>query len=143
LSEQIKIESYSIIYGIDGDYPDNYTPNNKKLWKLTEKGKSDLGIPRWTHKKYVAILTPKQFDEFIDETGLFADCETMGSLGAPGYGFGWSPAINFTSEQNDALISAYVTPNISKTEYKRLKQLYGEDKIWDIITKQLFDKYGL
>lgn len=43
--------------------------------------------------------------------GLFAeDVQTMGSIGAPGFGFGWAPAISFRSDDPDAIQSAYVTP---------------------------------
>jgi hypothetical protein len=34
----------------------------------------------------------------------------MGSLGAPGFGFGWAPAISFRSDDPDAIQNAYVTP---------------------------------
>ncbi|MFA5234797.1 MAG: hypothetical protein WC390_10390 [Sulfurimonas sp.] len=34
----------------------------------------------------------------------------MGSLGAPGFGFGWAPAVPFQSDDCDAIQSAYVTP---------------------------------
>ena len=51
------------------------------------------------HRKWVAILTREQFDEFVDLCGLFAeDVQTMGSIGSPGFGFGWSPAISFRSD---------------------------------------------
>jgi hypothetical protein len=35
----------------------------------------------------------------------------MGSLGAPGYGFGWAPAIAYENDASDAYQSAYVTPS--------------------------------
>ena len=34
----------------------------------------------------------------------------MGSLGAPGFGIGWAPAISFRSDDPCAIQSAYVSP---------------------------------
>ena len=63
------------------------------------------------HRKWTGLLTRKQFDAFVNKLGLYAEStETMGSLGAPGCGFGWSPAISFTGDHEDAIVSAYVTP---------------------------------
>lgn len=57
------------------------------------------------------MLTREQFDEFIDRCGLIAEStETMGSIGAPGFGIGWSPAISFRGDDPDAIQNAYVTP---------------------------------
>ena len=63
------------------------------------------------HRKWCAILDREQFDNFVHACGLNAEAtETMGSLGAPGNGFGWAPAISFSSDDPDAIQSAYVTP---------------------------------
>ena len=63
------------------------------------------------HRKWAAILDREQFDAFVLHCDLEAeDIETMGSIGAPGYGYGLAPAISFTSHDPDAIQSAYVTP---------------------------------
>jgi len=156
LESLIKIDSYSVIYGIDGNEKDigYYEPEKKELWKQTEDGETDYDIPNWMHKKFVALLTPKQFDEFVDNQGLFAeDVETMGALGQVGYGFGWSPAISFRSE-NDCIQSAYVTPNVNKNEAEKFRKQttinqHGEtikndsDKLWEAVRKQVIRKYGI
>ena len=45
----------------------------------------------------------------------------MGSLGAPGCGFGLAPAISFTSDDQDAITSAYVTP-LPETDKEKLTE---------------------
>ena len=52
----------------------------------------------------------------------------MGSLGAPGCGFGWAPAIVSKSDNSDAIQSAYVTPfprtskePLDRNDWKRLR----------------------
>jgi hypothetical protein len=142
----IQIESFSVIYSIDGPRRELslYIPENKpRIWKKTEDSSSEMGPPRWWHKKYGGILTPEQFENFVDTQGLYAeDVETMGSIGAPGYGFGWAPAISFMSE-NDIYQNAYVTPNINETEGKRLEKIFGKEKMWDAIREYLIGKYGI
>lgn len=63
-----------------------------------------------THRKWCVILDRQQFDEFVEHRCLSTEStETMGSLGAPG--FGWvPPAIRFISHDSDAMQGAYVTP---------------------------------
>ena len=54
-------------------------PPNEGRWQNRSK-----------HRKWVALLTRQQFDAFVSKLGLYAEStETMGSLGAPGFGFGW------------------------------------------------------
>lgn len=112
---------FSIIYSVDcpegEDVMDHAPPNVKELWDKTEDdGDYEYGYlgGRWengSHRKWCAILDREQFDEFVEHCGLFAeDVETLGSLGAPGFGFGWAPAISFTSDDPDAIQNAYVTP---------------------------------
>ena len=72
----------------DGQYEYGYLEGD---W---EKGK---------HRKWCAMLTKAQFTEFVRATGLVAEStETLGSIGAPGFGFGWSPAISFRDEACEA-----------------------------------------
>ena len=46
----------------------------------------------------------------------------MGSIGAPGFGFGWVPAISFRNDDPDAIQSAYVTPTGTKSELVQFLQ---------------------
>lgn len=112
---------FSVIYSVDvPDYQDiaRYSPPNvEELWDETEnddqyeyeylEGEWENG----SHRKFVAVLNREQFNEFVDHCGLFAErTETMGSIGAPGFGYGWAPAVSFRSDDPDAIQSAYVTP---------------------------------
>ncbi len=111
---------FSIIYS--ADVPEDvdvmdHAPPDLKLWNQTEDDDNyeyDYLEGEWKnghHRKWCAILDREQFDEFVEHCGLFAeDVETMGSLGAPGFGFGWAPAISFNGDDPDAIQNAYVTP---------------------------------
>lgn len=112
---------FSVIYSVDvpeGEDIDLFAPPNADdLWDQTEDDDQyEYGYleGRWengSHRKWCAILNREQFDEFIDHCGLIAeDVQTMGSLGAPGFGFGWAPAISFNSDDPDAIQNAYFTP---------------------------------
>ncbi len=120
---------FSVIYSVDVpcdcDPLDYAPPKVNKLWDQTEgdeqydfsylEGQWDGGH----HRKWCAMLSQEQFDEFVEHCALVADStETMGSLGAPGFGFSWSPAISFKSSDSDAYRDAYVTP-IPETKKKR------------------------
>jgi hypothetical protein len=119
---------FSIIYSID--CPRDVTiaqfnppQNQKRRWQLTEDdGQYEYGYleGRWNkgqHRKWCGILNRDQFDEFIGHTGLFAeDVQTLGSIGAPGCGFGLVPAFSFRSDEPDAIQNAYVTPLASGSE---------------------------
>ena len=112
---------FSVIYDVDcpadTDVLDYAPPHVDTLWDETEddsqydfsylEGQWDGGH----HRKWCALLTKKQFDKFVEHCGLFAEStETLGSLGAPGLGYGLSPAISFNSSNSDAFVNAYVTP---------------------------------
>ena len=111
---------FSIIYSANCPATEDIyhlAPPDLDLWDETEgDDQYDFGYleGRWEdghHRKWVAVLDRDQFDHFINHCGLKAeDVETMGSLGAPGLGFGWAPAISFTSDDPEAIQSAYVTP---------------------------------
>ena len=89
------------------------------------------------HRKWCAILTREQFDEFIDQCGLIAErTETMGSLGAPGFGYGWSPAISFRSDDPDAIQNAYVTP------MPEVRKEHGDEQDWKRIRGAVLAVYG-
>lgn len=112
---------FSVIYSVDCpenvDLLDYAPPQVADLWDQTEEDDQfEYGYleGRWEgghHRKWCAVLTRDQFDAFIDRCGLVAeDVQTMGSIGAPGCGYGCSPAISFTCDDPDAILSAYVTP---------------------------------
>lgn len=105
---RVVIDFFSVIYSADWDphygrVSDYAPPKVRTLWQLTESDENASytydNMPFTRHRKWCAILSPVQFDEFINHVGLYAeDCETMGSLGAPGFGIGWAPAISFNSD---------------------------------------------
>jgi hypothetical protein len=112
---------FSVIYTADvpgdEDVLDHAPPQVNDLWDQTEgDSQYEYGYleGRWEdgqHRKWCALLNREQFDEFVNRCGLVAeDVQTMGSIGTPGCGFGWAPAISFTSDDPDAILNAYVTP---------------------------------
>jgi hypothetical protein len=121
---------FSVIYSVDIPAGVNMRPfvppRCKQLWEETEGDEQydyDYLEDRWEkghHRKWVTILDQDQFDEFLDHTGLIAeDVQTMGSIGAPGFGFSWAPAISFRGDDLDSIQSAYATPLASKAEMVR------------------------
>ncbi len=112
---------FSVIYSADVpagiDVLDHAPPQVGDLWDETEADEQYEYAyleGRWEsghHRKWCAILDRDQFDQFVRRCGLVAeDVRTMGSLGAPGFGLGWAPAISFRSDDPDCIASAYVTP---------------------------------
>lgn len=111
---------FSVIYSVDCPEDEDinrFAPPDLDLWDQTEGDEQyEYGYLEgcWengSHRKWCAVLDRQQFDEFVDHCGLFAEStETMGSLGAPGFGFGWAPAISFVSHDPDCIQNAYVTP---------------------------------
>ena len=137
---------FSVIYSLDvpnGVSIKPYTPPQRSLWSKTE-GDEQYEYTylegRWEkgkHRKWTALLTRKQFDAFVEKLGLVAeDVETMGSLGAPGFGFGWSPAISFNGDDEDAILNAYVTPipEVEKASY--------DDRDWQRVREAVLAVYG-
>lgn len=110
---------FSVIYSVDVpedvDVMDFAPPNVEDHWDETESGESEYSYleGEWengSHKKWAAILTREQFDEFVEQCSLTADStETMGSIGAPGCGY-WAPAISFNNQDSTCIANAYVTP---------------------------------
>jgi hypothetical protein len=129
---------FSVIYSVDVPGRNCISrfapPQVRSRWQLTEGDESyEYGYleGRWErgkHRKWYAVLTKEQFSDFVQRCGLYAEnVETLGSLGSPG--LGWSPAISFTSDDDDAFVSAYVTPipETTKThrderDWKRLRR---------------------
>ena len=130
---------FSVIYSVDvpsdTDVLDHAPPHVEELWDETEDdeqfGYGYLeGI--WEgghHRKWCSVLDQAQFDEFVEHCGLTAEStETLGSLGAPGCGFGWAPAVSFCGDHPDAIQSAYVTPfprtskqPLDRNDWKRVR----------------------
>lgn len=137
---------FSIIYSVDvpsDESIDDYAPPTLDLWNQTEVDDQydyDYLEGAWEnghHRKWCGILDREQFEAFVEHCGLMAeDTETMGSLGAPGLGFGVSPAISFTSDDPCAIQSAYVTP-IPQTQRKSIGM---ED--WDRVKSAVVAVYG-
>jgi hypothetical protein len=83
------------------------------------------------------VLNREQFDEFVEKCNLIAeDVQTMGSLGAPGLGYGWSPAVSFHSDDSNAIQSAYVTP-IPET-----KKAQFDEQDWQRVRSALLAVYA-
>jgi len=117
---------FSVIYSVDAHKDINLTRNHlcpppvqfaRKLWECTESGPSELGdddfAKTWKHRKYCSFLNFQQFCDFIEHTSLYVErTQTMGSLGAPGFGFGWAPAVPFNGDSGESgwIQNAYVTP---------------------------------
>ena len=137
---------FSVIYSVDvpeGVSVREYAPPQaSRLWSLTEAGESEYSYleGQWQkgkHRKWVAMLTRKQFDAFVAKVGLYAEStETMGSFGAPGFGFGWSPAISFNADHEDAIVNAYVTP-IPETS-----KVGGDERDWNRVRDAVLSVYG-
>jgi hypothetical protein len=139
---------FSVIYSVDTPEdvdPLNYAPPHiSDAWDETEDDDQfEYGYLEgcWEnghHRKWCAVLDREQFDEFVDHTGLTADsCETMGSIGAPGFGYGWAPAISFNGDAYDAIQNAYVTP---------LPEVDGEkghgERDWKRVREAVLAVYG-
>ena len=137
---------FSVIYSVDTpadvDVLD-YAPPVLDFWDETEdddqyeyaylEGRWEEGH----HRKWCALLTREQFDKFVDHCGLVAeDVQTLGSLGAPGCGFGLAPAISFRSDDPDAIQSAYVTP-IPETTKEVL-----DDRDWERVRSAVLAVYA-
>jgi hypothetical protein len=137
---------FSVIYSADvhedAHIDDFAPPRAEELWDQTEDGETEYSYLEgaWEngrHRKWAGLLTREQFDEFVEATGLYAEStETMGSLGAPGFGFGWAPAISFTSDDPDAIQSAYVTPIPEVTRPR------SDERDWDRVKGAVLAVYG-
>lgn len=138
---------FSVIYSVDvpaeTDIDDYTPPQADELWDETEgDDQYEYGYldGRWDeghHRKWGAVLTREQFDEFVRHCNLTAEnVQTMGSIGAPGFGFSRAPAISFRSDDSDAIQSAYVSP-IPEVEKDHL-----DDHDWDRVRGAVLSVYG-
>lgn len=137
---------FSVIYSVDvpadANILDYAPPNVAELWDETEDddqyeyGYLEGEWEQGHHRKWCALLTREQFGEFVEHCGLVAEStETMGSLGAPGFGFGWSPAISFRSDDPEAIQSAYVTP-LPETSRDQC-----DERDWNRVRKAVLSTY--
>ncbi|MEN6494662.1 MAG: hypothetical protein ABFD16_10255 [Thermoguttaceae bacterium] len=138
---------FSIIYSVDcpadQDIDRFAPPEVEKLWEQTEgDAQYEYGYleGRWLkghHRQWCALLSRKQFDAFIARLGLVAEhTETMGSLGAPGFGLGWAPALAFSGEDPDAIQCAYVTP------IPEIRKEAWDDDDWRRVKAAVLTVYG-
>ena len=140
---------FSVIYEFDcpmDHSTQRYTPSQRYLFTMTERSDgepsdwcAELFNGKCKHRKLCAILTRKQFEKFIQDTGLFAkDVETMGSIGAPGFGYGCVPAISFCNDDPAAIQSAYVTPFPS---FEGTTGVSDSEKNWQNIRTAVIAQY--
>jgi hypothetical protein len=138
---------FSVIYSVDTpadvDTLDYAPPQVTDLWDETEDDSQfeySYLEGRWEeghHRKWCALLTRDQFNQFIRRTGLVAeDVQTMGSIGALGCGFGWAPAISFTGNDQDAIQNAYVTP------IPEVEKGHFDDRDWERVRCAVLSVYG-
>ncbi len=153
---------YSVIYTVDSDKDTDITEvfpppwqHELKLWSQTE-GDEEADREGWHHAKWVALLTQTQFDAFIEHCYLYVeDVETMGSIGAPGFGFGWAPAISFRGEfgwvdevgRYCGNVDAYVSPIPGHLEGDEIVPNEGVelplgDEEWQRIRKEIIEEYS-
>lgn len=151
---------FSVIYSFD--CPRNvsvnrFMPSQRKLFTQTEGdscyeydylAEGDEKNPWFNgkHRKLCAILTRKQFEQFLSDTGLVSeDVETMGSLGAPGFGLGWAPAISFNGDSlyESVIQNAYVTPIPMAKKVKDLETYDYEltERDWQRVRDVIVKKY--
>ena len=150
---------FSVIYELDvprSEAVGQYLPKQRHLFQQTEgddcyeyshlEGDWEKG----KHRKLCGILTKEQFERFLSDTGLQAeDCETMGSLGAPGFGLGWAPAISFRGDHYSALSSAYVTPipmvkrvrDLDKPPHPARAEKGFSENDWERVRTAVISKY--
>ena len=139
---------FSVIYSADCPRSESIArfrpPQTRTLWDMTESdeqyeyGYLDGGWEKGKHRKWCGLLTKEQFNRFVEATGLIADnTETMGSIGAPGFGFGWSPAISFHDDGCErAILCAYVTP-IPETRKERF-----DERDWQRVRRAVLNQFG-
>jgi len=139
---------FSVIYSADCPRCESIAqfrpPHVRRLWDQTEgddQYEYDYLEGDWEkgkHRKWCALLTKDQFTEFVETIGLVAeDVRTMGSIGAPGCGFGCAPAISFNDSGDvRAILNAYVTP-IPETK----KQDWTEQD-WERVRTAVINIYG-
>jgi hypothetical protein len=139
---------FSVIYSADCPRTESIArfrpPHARRLWDQTEDdGQYEYGYlegdwERGKHRKWCAVLQKDQFTEFVQSVGLVAeDVRTMGSIGAPGFGFGWAPAISFSDMGDErAILNAYVTP------VPEVKKQDCTEEDWERVRRAVLNVYG-
>lgn len=154
-SEQLKQRhnvKFSVIYEFDCGMTTSvkcYLPSQRHLFTTTESKDgepsdwcSDLFNGKCKHRKLCAMLDKAQFEQFLSDTGLFPEStETMGSLGAPGFDCGWAPAIAFSSDDQEAIQSAYVTPLCAKPNGEPIRPQGATERDWQRVRRAVLSKY--
>jgi hypothetical protein len=137
---------YGVIYTVDvpkGTDPMDYAPPHVDKWELTEDDKDALESffgKGGHHRKWAALLKQQEFDEFVEETGLYAeDVETEGAIGVPGCPLDMiEPAISFVLDESEVLVGAYVTPLPPENS-----PVENDEKMWNNVRKEMLDRYGI
>lgn len=144
---------FSVIYSID--VPGSvrleqfFPPECEALWDQTE-GDNQYEYSylegRWEtgeHRQFCAILNREQFEEFVSRVGLVAEStETMGSIGAPGCGFGCVPAISFNDGGcEDAILNAYVTPLPCRRNGEPIRKDGATDRDWERVRQAVINQF--
>ncbi len=137
---------FSVIYSVDcpaDENINNFAPPDLVLWDQTEgddQYEYDYLEGSWEyghHRKWAALLNREQFDQFIARCNLIAEnIQTMGSLGAPGFDFGWAPALSFNGHDPCAIQNAYVTP-IPEVERETC-----DERDWQRVRSAMLAVYG-
>lgn len=140
---------FSVIYEFDiprDDSVRDLLPRNRRLWKMTEQGGTEYGeiYPGGKHRKLCAFLTRQQFERWLGSTSLIAErYETMGSIGAPGFGFGWAPAISFRWDYDPEVIAiAYVTPCLCNRKGEPIRKGGATERDWQRVRKVVIERYS-
>lgn len=125
---------WSVIYSADWHSEDmrlrNVSPPDQRvkqegkrvrIWDLTECKDGDEVEERELfdrHRKWCALLSHAHFVQFIKHVCLYpSSTPTMGSIGAPGFGYGSAPAFSFDGDREcGAYLNAYVTPYCDQAE---------------------------
>lgn len=142
---------FSVIYEFDipmGRSVSGLTPRTRSMRLMErEDGEpsdwcSDLWGGKVKHRKWAGLLNKAQFLRFIDEAGLIAEStETMGSLGAPGCGYGIVPAVSFRGDEEDSIQSAYVTP-LLEVEPKAPMTEERSERAWRRVRAAMLRQFG-
>jgi hypothetical protein len=143
---------YGVIYSFDCPRTESvktYLPRKSILKKMQmtegdssrEYGYLEGEWENCKHRKYGAVLTQEEFDQFVDDCELRADSvETMGAMGMPGSERWWgcTPAIAFNGPD---VAQAYVTP-YPKVQLKNQPTETQEERWWKMLKKVIVNKYG-
>lgn len=121
-------------------------PAKRGLWHRTENS-NQSDYEDMNHGKWVAILDQAQFDEFVEHADLEAErVETMGAIGSPACGFGWSPAISFSNclggGSVDAFQNAYVTPLPNRRNGDPIRTGGHNERDWERVKRAILSVYG-